>query len=1355
MNRLGFVNFWYYDREEFQLTDGHFLLRGQNGAGKSITTSSFVPLILDGDRRPERLDPWGSRARKFDFYLLGDGEKEESTAYIYLEFRKPDAEMYLTLCIGLRAQRGKSTDFWGFCLRDGRRIGHGGFDLVETVGDQQIPLSKQKMRNLLNSPDDWTDSQGKYRQMVNERLFGFHDIRQYEQLVNLLIKVRAPKLEKESQRPQEVKRILNDSLSVLTDEDLSAMISTMEQMDQLEDQLRDLRESMREADIVQREYNRYNRYMLGHKSRAWLDGCDAAGKSEAALKQAQEQLEQTRKNLEEQTRTAQDAELKEKQAVSQRAELGEDDLSAKQEQLQQMERNCADLSSQISRSEANLSGIGEDIRRKEVQLRQRKAESENARLEIDRERKNLDSENRILQLGDEHDDYVLDLHDEWEADSSRVRNALDRREGVIRQMLECLKELETAAREYDEACEATGRAEKAQRDAETRHRDAQLLEQSERDQLMEKFIRRQDSARELLLSEEDAAKIKRSIAMYSSTADWVPIRDILDNEYQRRTSTLNRLHIQAEAEHETRRRQAEALHKELEDVLSHPDPAPPRRAGTEEIRRVLRERGIPHVPLYEAVDFRPDLSQKERNLLEAQLTDTGLLDALLVPEAYRQAVTGLMAAYPDRILVPGAPAADPLTGLVPDSSRGDAELAAACLAGISQSDLNAETAVLPDGTWRIGALKGSSRGDAQAEYVGAAARKAARERRIQNLKDLIAAEEAELSRLADVLAELDRRLEVLREERAAMPSDEGLGQAVTLLQQMLKELHEAEMETDRCRNRERQAKQQERRLEQRRDDIGTGIPYPRTRDSYEEAKETLDEYRRILQTLERAVLELKYRKQSELDMEEHIEDLREQQSRQKETVDSQRSQLSVEESRAQAVRDLLNSEENRTRAQMLRTLAQEIQNQRERRENARMEMSRLEERIKSCQSDLDRCCADAEAERKKEGILRSYLREEMDLDLPAPDRTLPLERFAREAWNQVAPGDRDRTPEQMTEALLNNIQQYSQSLVRYHIRSDITFDPPAEAGQLRQRRLVTLQKDSGTMSIYSFIRMLQGDIDLNEAVLEDKDRELFENILSETVSFKLRSRIEETQQWTKDMSRLMENFDSSMGLTFRLDWRPKKAESEEEMDTVRLVELLNKDRALLREEDSQQVASHFRTRVRAARESALQEDRTPSYGDLIRETLDYRTWYEFRLYVRFGSEDWKELTNARFDSLSGGERGLSTYLPLYAALNAQYDKAGPEAPRILALDEAFAGVDDKNISSMFELTHTLKFDYIMNSQAVWGCYEQVPDLDIADLYRPLNSKVVTILHYHWDGVEKKLLDEVEEDAEEEEEEEDE
>ena len=37
MHRLGLVDFWYYVNEEFSFKDGHMLLRGSNGSGKSVT----------------------------------------------------------------------------------------------------------------------------------------------------------------------------------------------------------------------------------------------------------------------------------------------------------------------------------------------------------------------------------------------------------------------------------------------------------------------------------------------------------------------------------------------------------------------------------------------------------------------------------------------------------------------------------------------------------------------------------------------------------------------------------------------------------------------------------------------------------------------------------------------------------------------------------------------------------------------------------------------------------------------------------------------------------------------------------------------------------------------------------------------------------------------------------------------------------------------------------------------------------------------------------------------------------------------------------------------------------------------
>ena len=45
-NKIGLINFWYYDEQEFPFVKGRMLLRGSNGSGKSVTMQSVVPLQI-------------------------------------------------------------------------------------------------------------------------------------------------------------------------------------------------------------------------------------------------------------------------------------------------------------------------------------------------------------------------------------------------------------------------------------------------------------------------------------------------------------------------------------------------------------------------------------------------------------------------------------------------------------------------------------------------------------------------------------------------------------------------------------------------------------------------------------------------------------------------------------------------------------------------------------------------------------------------------------------------------------------------------------------------------------------------------------------------------------------------------------------------------------------------------------------------------------------------------------------------------------------------------------------------------------------------------------------------------------
>ncbi len=1335
MNRLGFRNFWLYDKEDFKIEDGHLLLRGNNASGKSITTQSFIPFILDGNKSPERLDPFGTRERKMDFYLLGDGERDESTGYLFLEFKKQNLDVYLTIGIGMRAQKGKGIDFWGFCLCDGRRIGYD-FELYEKLGSQMLPLSKRKLKNTIAAPDNWVESPGAYKKLVNDRVYQFPDIRQFDQMVQLLIKVRTPKLSKDAFRPTEVKNILNDSLQVLSDDDLSAMVSTMERMDELTDILQGYHAAYKAASIIRNEYTRYNQFILGMKGRAYSDACDKTLKQRHALQDRQRDLEQFSMELDSQTRRRDGAYAALTKAKGQREAMGDGDLVQQQNKLAMEQENERAQKKQLDTGIKQLATLENAIEQQEIELRKHQQAVRSFEAEVSFYTSQLERTNQILLLGEEHEAYVKSP-----LDDKAVRAALRSRKDMISAALDALRKQKQAEGIYDQVYQELEQAEANKNAAAVEVRNAELQEQEERDRTIERFVRWNTACTEFLLSEHDRLSVTRALAQYRSPTDWSKIQATLQERYQKFNEALLSEKVRLKSQLEQMEKDAQEKREELETVRSRPDPVPLRRRQIEATRIQLVMRGIPHAAFYEAVDFAAGLTQDAKDLLEAQLTDAGLLDALLIPADNHPQVRELLEEYPDCFLMPGEPVTEPVTALVPDTGTPFAELAAACLSSISQSDLSCTTALLPDGRFRNGMLRGRSHADTPAGFVGAAARRINREHQIAQLEQALNHLEALLLETAAQVSTLEQRVEQLKLEWNQLPNTTDLDCAIDMLITASRSYDNAVAEQQKRAEAEQKEKRRLGLLEQQCRNCCRGLPYERSEEAYEEAQYTAEEYGDQLNELSKHQIELQAARQRYDSLEDRLAEEYDRKAVQRKVNEDQ--QLILEKTRAviQEIEAFLSRPENIDRARRLHELDEEIAQQEKTEREAENQCTRLSERINASKNELQRYQQLLNEAVVTEMALENYFAEDLKLGLTdkisrSEQDSLPV--LAQKAHSLVSAADRNRTPEQVGEALRTNFQQHNNLLLQYHPKLEMVFDAPEYPGMLRQRYCITLQKDGRTMTLYEFLQTLQADIGLTESVLEENDRKLFEDILMETISHKLRRRIEESQKWCADMTALMGTLDTSMGLRFSLDWKPRKAENEGELDTVQLVSLLNKDRMLLTKQDSAMVSEHFRSKVKKARQEATDQGIPANYADLIRSVLDYRTWYEFRLFYQRDGETKKELTNRVFNRFSGGEKAMAMYVPLFAAVSAQYRKAGESCPKLLALDEAFAGVDDRNISAMFELVQILDFDYIMNSQALWGCYPSVKNLNIVELHRPGNTPFVTILRYFWNGAEKHL-----------------
>lgn len=94
---------------------------------------------------------------------------------------------------------------------------------------------------------------------------------------------------------------------------------------------------------------------------------------------------------------------------------------------------------------------------------------------------------------------------------------------------------------------------------------------------------------------------------------------------------------------------------------------------------------------------------------------------------------------------------------------------------------------------------------------------------------------------------------------------------------------------------------------------------------------------------------------------------------------------------------------------------------------------------------------------------------------------------------------------------------------------------------------------------------------------------------------------------------------------------------------------------------------------------------------------------------------------------------MSLHLPLFAAAHAMLNSADPHAPRLLALDEAFAGVDDTGRGELMSLAAQFDLDLFMTGYDLWAAHASVSAAAHYDLAHTAVDHTVSALLLVWDG----------------------
>ena len=262
---------------------------------------------------------------------------------------------------------------------------------------------------------------------------------------------------------------------------------------------------------------------------------------------------------------------------------------------------------------------------------------------------------------------------------------------------------------------------------------------------------------------------------------------------------------------------------------------------------------------------------------------------------------------------------------------------------------------------------------------------------------------------------------------------------------------------------------------------------------------------------------------------------------------------------------------------------------------------------------------------------------------------------------------------------------------------------------------------------------LADEIAQRSELLTAIERGVLENHLQAEIAAEVQRLLQAAERQVEAINRELHKRPTSTGVRFRLLWQPL-AEADGApvgLETARK-RLLNTPADLWSAEDRRVVGAMLQQRIEAERaraDRALGKDGGGGLLDQLARALDYRHWHRFRV-ERWQDGQWRKLSGPA----SSGERALGLTVPLFAAVASFYSQSGStSAPRLMLLDEAFAGIDDAARAHCMGLIHEFDLDFVITSEREWACYAELPGVAICQQQRREGVDAVFVSRWAWDG----------------------
>lgn len=334
---------------------------------------------------------------------------------------------------------------------------------------------------------------------------------------------------------------------------------------------------------------------------------------------------------------------------------------------------------------------------------------------------------------------------------------------------------------------------------------------------------------------------------------------------------------------------------------------------------------------------------------------------------------------------------------------------------------------------------------------------------------------------------------------------------------------------------------------------------------------------------------------------------------------------------------------------------------------------------------------------------------------PAAAEILDAYRAALPAGRPVGENARKTTRDAMSDAL----KEFSDALEQ--CEEDYRLD--LDAGDVVTVQVIDVE---GRGPVPAFADRIAGRLVEQGLLLDERERTVLEDELLSSLAQQIHDRVRLARELVRGMDSDTRSRPMSTGSTVGIRWVRSDRLDERQRAVANL---LTRDAGALGPDGLAELRGLLREMIRAHRARHVRA----GYLEALRVVVDYRTWFEFQLRLTEPHGGEVTLTRAKHSQMSGGEKSAAIHLPLFAAANALYSSAKDTCPRMIALDEAFAGIDDRYKPELLGLTVKFDLDAFMTGHDLWASYASVPMAAHYDMHSDKASHTVSTMLVLWDG----------------------